>query len=348
MSLAWQLYVSTVMIYAGVDIMACWALNLQLGVSGVLNFAFIVFQAAGAYTAAVVTLGPATKNGYQQYVGGAHWPFPLPVLAAAVVGALIALVVGAFSLRRLRSDYQAIVMLVVSLIATLIATNDIGLVNGPNGLSLVPKPLASVLGVSPYGIQYQWFFVGITAAACLVAYWFVHRITSSPLGRTLRAMRENEQVAMALGKNIVWLRLMIFMIGGALAAASGAILVILISAWSPSSWLFPETFSFFAAVIIGGSGNNLGVLVGALLVPVGFLEAARFLPQFGNPALVGALQWIAVGVLLLVFLWFWPRGVIPERRRRFPASRTGLTQVSRDPAGPGGPPRDWRPHPAED
>ena len=194
---------------------------------------------------------------------------------------------------------------------------------GPNGLSLVPKPLASVLGVSPYGIQYQWFFVGITGVAVLVAYWFVHRITSAPLGRTLRAMRENEQVAMALGKNIVWLRLMIFMVGGALAAASGAILVILISAWSPSSWLFPETFSFFAAVIIGGSGNNLGVLVGALLVPVGFLEAARFLPQFGNPALVGALQWIAVGVLLLVFLWFWPRGVIPERRRRFPASRPG-------------------------
>jgi branched-chain amino acid transport system permease protein len=322
-SLAWQLYVSTVLIYAGVDIMACWALNLQLGVSGVLNFAFIVFQAAGAYTAAVVTLGPATKNGFQRYVGGAHLPFPLPILAAAVVGALLALVVGAFSLRRLRNDYQAIVMLVVSLAATLVATNDVGLVNGPNGLSLIPKPLASVLHVSPYGIGYQWFFVGVTAAACLVAYFFVNRITASPLGRTLRAMRDNEQVAAALGKNVVWLRLMVFMVGGALAAASGAVLVVLISAWSPSSWLFPETFSFFAAVIIGGSGNNMGALLGALLVPVGFLEAARFLPQFGNPALVGALQWMAVGLLLLVFLWFWPRGVIPERRRRFPAGGSG-------------------------
>jgi ABC-type branched-subunit amino acid transport system permease subunit len=322
-SLAWQLYVSTVLIYAGVDIMACWALNLQLGVSGVLNFAFIVFQAAGAYTAAVVTLGPATKNGFQQYVGGAHLPFPLPILAAAVVGALLALVVGAFSLRRLRNDYQAIVMLVVSLAATLVATNDVGLVNGPNGLSLIPKPLASALHVSPYGIDYQWFFVGVTAAACLVAYFFVNRITASPLGRTLRAMRDNEQVAAALGKNVLWLRLMVFMVGGALAAASGAVLVVLISAWSPSSWLFPETFSFFAAVIIGGSGNNMGALLGALLVPVGFLEAARFLPQFGNPALVGALQWMAVGLLLLVFLWFWPRGVIPERRRRFPAGGSG-------------------------
>jgi branched-chain amino acid transport system permease protein len=316
-SVAWQFYISALLIYAGVDIMACWALNLQVGVAGVLNFAFIVFQAAGAYTAAVLTLGPASPGGFQQYVGGAHWPFPLPLLAAAVVGAVLALVIGVFSLRRLRNDYQAIVMLVVSLMATLVATNDVRLVNGPNGLSLIPKPLSSVLGLSPYGIQYQWFFAGVTAVGCLVAYWFVHRITSAPLGRTLRAMRDNEEVAAALGKHILWLRLLVFMVGGAIAAASGAILVTLISAWSPSSWLFPETFSYFAAVIIGGSANNLGAVAGAILVPVGFLEAARFLPSFGSPALVGALQWIAVGVLLLVFLWFWPRGVIPERRRRF-------------------------------
>ena len=323
MSLAWQFYVSTLLIYVGVDVMAVWALNLQLGVAGVLNFAFIVFQAAGAYTAAVVTLGPASRTGFQHYIGGANWPFPLPVLAAAVVGALLALVIGLFSLRRLRNDYQAIVMLVVSLIATLIATNDVGLVNGSNGLSLVPKPLASVLGVSPYGIQYQWFFVGVTAVICVLAYWFINRITSSPLGRSLRAMRDNEPVAAALGKNVLWLRLLAMMAGGAVAAASGAILVVLITAWSPSSWLFPETFSYLAAVIIGGSGNNLGAMLGALLVPVGFLEAARFMPSFGNPNLVGALQWIVVGALLLIFLWFWPRGVIPERRRRFPAGRSG-------------------------
>ena len=75
---------------------------------------------------------------------------------------------------------------------------------------------------------------------------------------------------------------------------------------------------YFTAVIVGGLGNNLGVMVGALLVPVAFLEATRFIPQFGPPGFVDALQWIVVGLLALVFLWFWPRGVIPERRRRFP------------------------------
>jgi branched-chain amino acid transport system permease protein len=64
-------------------------------------------------------------------------------------------------------------------------------------------------------------------------------------------------------------------------------------------------------------------MVGALLVPVAFLEATRFIPQFGPPGFIDALQWIIVGVLALVFLWFWPRGVIPERRRRFPPTGEG-------------------------
>ena len=92
---------------------------------------------------------------------------------------------------------------------------------------------------------------------------------------------------------------------------------------------------YFTAVIVGGLGNNLGVMVGALLVPVAFLEATRFIPQFGPPGFIDALQWIIVGVLALVFLWFWPRGVIPERRRRFPptAEREGKQPLTSTRAG---------------
>lgn len=320
MSQSLQFYLSTVLTYIGVDFIACWALNLQFGVAGILSFCFIIFQAAGAYTAAVLTLGPQPATSFQSYVGGAHLPFPLPELAAAVVGAALALLVGLLTLRRLRRDYQAIVMLVISLIATLIATNATGLVNGSNGLSLVPKPLSKGLNLSPYGTTYQWVFAGAVAGIALVSYVVVRRITSSPYGRILRAVRDNEQAAAAVGKNAFALRLGIFAVGGGLGAVSGALLVQSISAWSPSSWLYPETFSFFAAVIIGGSGNDLGVAIGALLVPVGFLEAVRFLPTFGGPQLLGALEWIAVGLLLLIFLWFRPRGIVPERRRRFPAT----------------------------
>ena len=332
MNLAWQFYISTLLVYLGVDVMACWGLNLQFGVAGLVNFAFIVFQAAGAYMAAVLTLGPSSANGgFQQYLGGAHWPFPLPILAAGAVGGLLSLVAGLVALRRLRADYQAMVMLVVSLIATSVATNQVGLVNGPNGLSIVPKPLASLLNLSVIG--YQWFFVGLTAVACLLVYFVVHRITGSPLGRTLRAIRDNEAAAAALGKDVMRLRLTAFVVGGVIAGVSGALLVEFISAWSPGSWLFPETFVYFAAVIVGGSGNNFGALLGAALVPIAFLEATRFIPQFGYPGLVDALQWVAVGVMTLVFLWFWPRGVVPERRRRFPrpgeelAARTPLARA---------------------
>ena len=112
MSSAVQFYVTILLIYLGVDAMACLALNLQFGVTGLVNFGFILFQAAGAYTAAVLTLGPSSANGgYQQYIGGASLPFPLPILAAAIVGALLSLLVGLVGLRRLRTDYQAIVLL---------------------------------------------------------------------------------------------------------------------------------------------------------------------------------------------------------------------------------------------
>lgn len=320
MSQAWQFYISTLLIYLGVDVIAVLGLNLQFGVTGIINFAFVVFQAAGAYTAAILTLGPASKNGgFQQYFFGAHLPFPLPMIAAGVVSGLLSLLVGLVGLRRLRSDYQAMVMLVASLIATTVITNQVGWFNGPNGLALVPQPLASLLKLSR--ANYQWFFVWLTAIICLIAFVLVRNITVSPLGRTLRAVRDNERAAASLGKNVTGFRLLAFVVGGALAGVSGAILVQFISAWSPGSWLFPETFVFFTAVIVGGSGNNVGVMVGALLVPIGFLEASRFLPStsFFSSGVIDAVQWIAIGVLTLVFLWFWPKGVIPERRRRFPA-----------------------------
>jgi branched-chain amino acid transport system permease protein len=314
-SVAWQFYFSTLLIYLAVDVMAVWGLNLQFGVAGISSFAFIVFQAIGAYTASVLTLGPAQSVGFQQYIGGANLPFPLPVLAAGIAGGLAALLIGLIGIRRLRSDYQAMVMLVVSLTATYIANNETHLVNGPAGLSLVPKPLSGGLGLSTIG--YQWFYVGLAAVFCVVIWWFVRRFTESPMGRAMRAVRDNEHAAAALGKNVMGLRMTAFVAGGVVAGISGAVFVEFIGAWSPGSWLYPETFVFFTAILVGGTGNNIGVAVGALLVPIGFLESTRFLPNVGQPGFVAALQWIAVGILALTFLWFWPRGVIPERKRRF-------------------------------
>jgi branched-chain amino acid transport system permease protein len=315
-SSATQFYISNLLVYLGVDVMACLGLNLQFGVAGLINLAFIVFQAAGAYTAAVLTLGPSTaQGGFQSYILGSRLPFPVPWIAAALVGGALALVVGLITLRRLRTDYQAMVMLVISLIATAVVTNATGLFDGSNGLALIPKPLESVINVSLVG--YQWVYVGLTFACTVLVWVIVRRITNAPLGRTLRAVRDNDVAAASLGKNVTQMRLLAYVVGGAIAGLSGAILAQFISAWSPGSWLFPESFVYFSAVIVGGSGNNMGAVVGAALVPVGFLEATRYIPQFGYPGLVDALQWVVVGLLTLLVMWFRPRGVFPERTRRF-------------------------------
>jgi branched-chain amino acid transport system permease protein len=326
----WAFYATTLLVYLGVDIMAVWGLNLQYGVAGVYNFGFIVFQAVGAYVAAVLTLGPSSGNGaFQSYVIGASLPFPIPILVAGLVSGLLSLFVGAIALRRLRTDYQAMTFLVLSVSATLFVTNDVGLFNGPAGLSLIPQPLSS--WVNPNSIGWQWLYVGITAGFCVIIYLFVHRVTASPLGRALRAIRDNEDAAAALGKNVMHMRLFIFVMGNVIAGISGGVLVQFIGAWSPGSWLYVETFVFFTAIIVGGTGNNAGVMLGALLVPVAFNELTRYLPQIGRPGLIDALQWIVIGLLALGFLWFWPRGVIPERRRRFGRQTAQSTVVPPEP-----------------
>src|SRR2546421_12337877 len=105
-------YLTTLLVYLGVDIIAVWGLNLQYGVAGVYNFGFIIFQAIGAYIAAVLTLGPSSGNGgFQTYILGASLPFPLPILAAGVAAGLVSIPIGLIALRNLRTDYQAMVML---------------------------------------------------------------------------------------------------------------------------------------------------------------------------------------------------------------------------------------------
>jgi branched-chain amino acid transport system permease protein len=316
MSVGTQFYISTLIVYFGVDLLAAWGLNIQFGVAGLLSFAFIVFQAAGAYTAAVLTVGPSSGNGgFQHYIVGWNLPFPLPLIAAALVGAALSVPLGLVTLRRLRSDYQAIALLVVSIIATTVVTNDNGLFNGAAGIALVPQPLNGSLNLSP--VNYQWAFAGFTLGMCGLMYLVVRRVMQSPFGRTMRAMRDNEHAATSLGKNVISLRLRAFAIGGALGGLSGALLVEFIGTWAPSAWLYPETFVLLAAIIIGGAGNSFGVIVGVLLVPIGFAEATRYLPALGRSGLIDALQWIAIGLLFLIFLWFRPQGIFPERRRRF-------------------------------
>lgn len=313
-------YAANLLIFAGVDIIACIALNLQFGVSGIVNFAFIVFQAAGAYAAGVLSMPPDTAPDYsfQVYFGGFQLPFPLPWIGGALAGAVLAVPVGLVVLRNLRSDYQAIALLVTSIIVNTVINNARPWLNGAAGLALVPQPFQDQ--IDPSTDSYQYFYVALTLV-CVVLIWFVaSRIVNSPFGRSLRAMRDQELAATALGKNPVALKMTMFVVGGAIAGLSGAILVGFLTVWAPSTWLYPETIILFAAVIVGGRGNNLGAILGALLVPVGFEEVTRLLVRLdiGPPNFIPAMEWVCIGLFILGFLWFRPDGVRPEPRRVFP------------------------------
>jgi branched-chain amino acid transport system permease protein len=309
-------YITNLLVYAGVDAIACLGLSQQFGVGGVTNFGFIIFQAAGAYTAAVLSLPSSSANGaFQHYVLGWHLPFPLPWIGAAIVGGLLAvpftLIVG----RRLRGDFAAVGLLVTAVMFNLLVNNYVPLFNGAAGLSLVPSPLDS--HVNPQSSTYQWGYGLVAILLALATYLFVQRITNSPFGRTQRAMRDNDLVADSLGKNLRALRTSSLVIGGAIAGLSGGVLVGFINLWDPQAWAYAETVVLFAAVIIGGLGNHRGAILGAILVPVAFEEATRYIPPVAaNPNLIPALQWVVIGCLILLFLWFRPQGILPERRRK--------------------------------
>ena len=320
MSSAQLFYLINLLIYAGVDIIACLGLSQQFGVAGVTNFGFIIFQAAGAYTAAILSLPSQSANGaFQSYIGGWNLPWPIPWIGAMIVGGLIALPFTFLVGRRLRGDFAAVGLLVTAVMANLLVTNYRPLLNGAAGLSLVPAPLQGKY--NPLSPGYQWLYAAVTLVLAAAVFLLVRRVTESPYGRSLRAMRDNDIVADSLGKNLLSLRAATLVLGGALAALSGAILVGFINTWAPSAWGYAETIVLFAAVIIGGAGNHWGAVLGAILVPVGFEEATRYIPTFGPPGLVDDLQWVAIGLLIVVFLWFRPQGVLPERRRRISTAR---------------------------
>ena len=336
-------YLINLLVYAAVDAMACLGLSQQFGVAGVTNFGFIIFQAAGGYAAAILAMPPDTANGgFQSYIGGWHLPFPIPWIGAAVVGGVIALPFTFLVGRRLRGDFAAIGLLVTAVLLNLVVTNFRPFLNGDAGVSLIPEPLQSIY--DPQSIGYQWDFALVAIALCAVVLLFVRRLTYSPYGRSLRAMRDNDVVADSLGKNLLSMRTAMLVTGGAIAGLSGGVLVSYITTWSPAAWGYAETVVLFAAVIIGGAGNHWGAILGAVLVPVGFEEVTRFIPTSNNlpPNLIPSLEWVAIGILIVVFLWARPQGIFPERKRviKVPAAASLGAAASRGAAD--GRPAGWQ------
>lgn len=327
-------YLATLAVYLVIYALGAWALNAQFGLGGIVNFAFIVFQSIGAYAAAITTLGNSGSLAGQTYFWGTTWPFPLPLVAGTVAGGVLALVVGPATMRKMRRDYQAAAMLVLALIANQIVTNDAHLLNGAAGLAGVPQPLMTSLGMTLSA--YDWLYVAFAAVIAIAAYVMFRRLSFSPFGRTLRALRDDEEAALAVGKNAWGVRMIVFVLGGAVAGLAGALLIEFIGAWSPSAWSYQETFILLVAVILGGTGNEIGVFLGAFLVGIILLQLPSFLPPIGYPGLIDSIQWIVIGVVWILVLWFRPRGLIGEKPNLALARAPGRRRLLRRPPGKAG------------
>jgi ABC-type branched-subunit amino acid transport system permease subunit len=328
-------YLVSVVTVGAITAILCLGVNVSWGWVGQLDLAFYVYVALGAYFATVLQLPPAKKQQGLSYgyILGLRWPFLLGVIGASVIGALASCIVGYLALRRIRSDYIAIITVVTALMVAAVLGQDSRIFGGQIGVYGLTQPFNGLLKLQLTG--YSYFYMGLMLACLAGTYGIVQLLYRSPFGRSLRAVREQETAAAAFGRNLFSFRLRAYVIGGTIGAFGGALYVNYLEAWNPSSWSIFEVVLILSGVVVGGRGNSLGVIVGSALVLSALPEITRLVPVFGHGSSAGpAIAALLSALLIIVVLRFRPLGLIPERRTttgRIP----GDPRTSRTPEDPG-------------
>jgi branched-chain amino acid transport system permease protein len=285
----------------------CLALNLQWGETGLFNVGVAGFVAIGAYTSALLT----TPDAPQRF-GGFGLPIAVGWMAAAAASGLAGLLIGAVTLR-LRADYLAITTFGVAISIQLVALNLQGLTGGPFGIAFIPRPFASLQGNA---LAFNGANVLLVAAVTAIVFFALERLTRGPWGRVLRAIREDETAAAAIGKNANLYRLQAFALGSAMMGLAGAVQGHFIGYIAPDNYLAALTFQVWAMLIVGGAGNNWGAILGAIVVWGLWSGSSAALSSFvpaGQQARAASLQIVMIGVLLAVILVARPQGLLGER-----------------------------------
>lgn len=299
-------YAAFFLVFAAIFAVIALGLNLQWGFTGLFNVGVAGFVAIGAYTSAILT-----APDYPNQVGG----FGLPVLVgwfgAMLAAGAAALVVGVAALR-LRHDYLAITTFGIAVTLQLVALNAQRLTGGPFGLQFVPKPFA---GSFTQNVAWNLVYLGVVLAVLALVYVALERLVRSPWGRVLRAIREDEVAAESLGKRAFLFRLQSFVIGCMIMGLGGALYAHFIGYIAPEDFLPILTFQIWTMLIVGGSGNNRGAILGAFAVWAVWSLAGGVLRELipaQHQARAATLQVVLIGVLLCGMLLLRPRGLLPE------------------------------------
>ncbi|WP_029893232.1 branched-chain amino acid ABC transporter permease [Desulfohalovibrio reitneri] len=295
------------LIYLG--IMACiWgilslSLNLQFGLAGLVNLGHVAYFMVGAYASSILVM----FSGF---------PFPLGMLGGALFAGLFGVVL-ALPTANLREDYWAISTLAFAEIARLIFLNEPikgDYIGASYGIPGIPRPLEGLLS----GQNFELAYLGIAACTLLLAYLLSEFIFKTPFGRVLKAVREGDEVPLALGKNVRWFRIRAMAVAGGLGGVAGALFAHYNAFVAPNYFLPLETFLVWAMIILGGAGNNRGALLGTVVI-VALSNSTRFLDDILplDASLLGPLRMILIGVLIICIILYLPKGLFPERRRLY-------------------------------
>ena len=293
-------YIGQVMMLVGLYILMGMGLNLEVGLAGLLDLGFVAFFAVGAYTTALLTAdSPHALAAFSAIPHMSFWlAMPIAVLISVIVGVLFGIpVLG------VRGDYLAVATLGLGEIVRVIVQSDAAapLLAGAQGILQIPKPQ---IGGFELADPVALFFLTLACAA--VAAYFAWRLESSRLGRAWMAVRDDEDVAQALGINLVKVKLLAYGLGAAFAGLSGSIFAVMLSSVYPSSFQLLVSINVLALIIVGGMGSLPGVIVGALAL-VGLPELLR---EFGE------YRYLFYGVALIVMMRIRPEGLWPSATRR--------------------------------
>ena len=288
-------YLIAIATLVGIRALVTLGLNVQWGLTGLVNLGAVAFFAVGAYTAALLAVSGAPLF--------AAWP--AAVVLAAGAGAALAMVA-----LRLREDYLAIVTLGFGEVLRLFLLNETWLTRGANGVTGIPRPLHA-----QFAGHYDLFYLALVLTSVALVYLALERLRRSPFGRVLRAIREDEVVAAVAGKPVFRFKVQAFALGAGVAGLAGILFAHYLAYIEPNMFLPQESLFVWLALILGGSGNNRGALLGSVVL-LGLLEGSRFLKDvipFLTGVRLAAVQQILVGVVLVVLMIRRPEGLLPEK-----------------------------------
>ncbi len=320
--------------YFGIFSLMAISLNLEYGLAGVPNFGKALFVSIGAYTAGVTytrllpiiaghtplnpcgeTLGQALQLRSEimqgQPVAG-FVNFGITLVIAALIGGVVGYGLSYITLRLKEEWILALVLLVGGEILRITVRGYSPIICASNGVAAVAQPFSFFDDVRTASVAYML----LVLVLALMAYIYAERLTRSPFGRLLKAIRESDRVAQSLGKDAARVRAQVMMIGSAMAAVAGVLFAVNIGFVSTNDYVVALTLDVWVMIVLGGMANHRGALLGVFIITVLDRATAVVAVQLSMSDIsieFNYVRFILFGVILLLMLRFRPQGILPEK-----------------------------------